>query len=158
MSLMTKEWRFPELKALLGSGPWQNEPDKMQWEDETTGLACLIVRSPSMGALCGYVGVPEGHPWHGLNYRELDHLTVHGGITFTKKCHGKDTERGVCHVTEKEDNVWWIGFDCCQSCDLCPIVEMRSDRPPSCTVYRDIRYVINEVTSLAVQIAEGDNR
>lgn len=54
-------------KSAWGDGPWQSEPDKMQWQDEATGFACLIVRDP-MGALCGYVGVPETHPAHGLSY------------------------------------------------------------------------------------------
>lgn len=54
-------------KSAWGDGPWQSEPDKMQWRDETTGLVCLIVRGP-LGALCGYVGVPEKHPAYGLSY------------------------------------------------------------------------------------------
>src|SRR5690606_28176723 len=49
------------------SGPWDGEPDKAVWVDETTGLDCMIVRGP-VGALCGYVGVKEGHPWHGRSY------------------------------------------------------------------------------------------
>lgn len=48
-------------------GPWDNEPDKIQWQDEVTGLPCLIVRGP-VGALCGYVGVPKSHPAYGLSY------------------------------------------------------------------------------------------
>lgn len=48
-------------------GPWQSEPDKKQWLDKATDLPCLIVRGP-VGALCGYVGVPKGHPAYGLHY------------------------------------------------------------------------------------------
>lgn len=54
-------------KTGWGDGPWQSEPDKLQWQDEATGLPCLIVRGP-VGALCGYVGVPTEHPAHGLSY------------------------------------------------------------------------------------------
>lgn len=54
-------------KSAWGDGPWQAEPDKMQWQDERTGLPCLIVRGP-MGALCGYVGVATTHPAYGLSY------------------------------------------------------------------------------------------
>lgn len=53
-------------KAGWGEGPWQSEPDKRQWQDEATGLPCLIVRGP-VGALCGYVGVPLEHPAYGLS-------------------------------------------------------------------------------------------
>lgn len=55
-------------KSQWGDGPWQLEPDRKQWRDEATGLPCLIVRHPSMGQLCGYVGVYPGHPAYGLNY------------------------------------------------------------------------------------------
>lgn len=53
-------------KTGWGDGPWQSEPDKMQWRDEATGFACLIVRWP-VGALCGYVGVPKMHQVYGLS-------------------------------------------------------------------------------------------
>ena len=39
-------------KSQWGEGPWQDEPDKIQWQDEETGLPCLIVRG-HMGFLCG---------------------------------------------------------------------------------------------------------
>ena len=61
-----KTWTTMD-KASWGPGPWQDEPDKEQFADEVTGYACLIKRNPA-GALCGYVGVPEGHPWHGSGY------------------------------------------------------------------------------------------
>lgn len=54
-------------KSEWGEGPWQHEPDKMEWRDKETGLPCLIVRGP-VGALCGYVGVPQTHPAYGLSY------------------------------------------------------------------------------------------
>lgn len=56
-----------ETKESWGQGPWVSEPDKVQWLDEASGLPCLIVRGP-MGALCGYVGVPEGHPFFKKKY------------------------------------------------------------------------------------------
>ena len=54
-------------KSGWGPGPWWDEPDKEQWADPKTGLPCLIKRN-HFGSLCGYVGVREGHPWHGKNY------------------------------------------------------------------------------------------
>ena len=41
--------------------PWLTEPDRLEWTHE--GYPCLAVRN-SFGAWCGYVGVPEGHPWY----------------------------------------------------------------------------------------------
>ena len=65
-------------------GPWDCEPDKIRWQDEATGLPCLIVRGP-IGALCGYVGVHTGHPLHGKEYDAAD-VSVHGGLTFAHGC------------------------------------------------------------------------
>lgn len=76
-------------------GPWTNEPDKAQWIDEATGLDCLIVRN-RMGALCGYVGVPEGHPAHRQDYDNVD-ADAHGGLTFA----------GGCHVVTRESWERW---------------------------------------------------
>ncbi len=38
-------------KTGWGEGPWQSEPDKRQWQDEATGLPCLIVRGPAIAVL-----------------------------------------------------------------------------------------------------------
>lgn len=64
----TIEYRYAD-RAGWKSGEWDNEPDKIQWPDEATGLPCLIVRGPS-GALCGYVGVAEGHPFYKKDYSD----------------------------------------------------------------------------------------
>lgn len=78
-----RTYTFPEARP-HGVGPWNNEPDKAQWVDDATGLDCLIVRNHG-GALCGYVGVPEGHPAYGKDYDTVDVL-VHGGLTFASLC------------------------------------------------------------------------
>lgn len=78
------EYRNVIDKAEWPRGAWDDEPDKIQWQDEATGLPCLIVRGPS-GALCGYVGVAPGHPWHGKDYDDCG-VDVHGGLTFASKC------------------------------------------------------------------------
>jgi hypothetical protein len=74
-----------------GPGPWSEEPDKAQWVDAATGYDCLIKRN-QWGALCGYVGVPQGHPFYGLKLNwdgddPLSELDVHGGVTFAEGCH-----------------------------------------------------------------------
>lgn len=61
-----KEWTTID-KSEWDRGPWDDEPDKVQWVDEVAGLDCLIVRNRG-GALCGYVGVPGGHPLFGVGY------------------------------------------------------------------------------------------
>jgi hypothetical protein len=78
------EYRDVVDKSEWGPGEWQDEPDKIQWQDADTGLPCLIVRGPS-GSLCGYVGVAPGHPMHGKHYDAVD-VEVHGGLTFARGC------------------------------------------------------------------------
>ena len=83
-----REWHLrASEKAEWPHGPWTDEPDKVQWIDEATGLDCLIVRNGS-GALCGYVGVAPEHPLHGVDYDDdaCPRFDVHGGLTFADSC------------------------------------------------------------------------
>lgn len=139
-------------------GPWNNEPDKVQWVDPTTDLDCLIVRGPS-GALCGYVGVYRDHPAYGKDYEDVD-VQVHGGLTFAAKCQEHDPE-GICHVPEpgRDGDVWWLGFDCAHAYDLMPVTFSYPDYTVfQGDVYRDINYVTAECESLALQLSELPNR
>lgn len=88
-------------KSKWPRGPWDDEPDKVQWQDEATGLPCLIVRSP-VGALCGYVGVPPDHPWHGKEYDDeaLIGVEVHGGLSFAAFCQPGPENQSICHKEE----------------------------------------------------------
>src|SRR5437588_8775903 len=127
-------------KAEWGDGPWLSEPDKAQWTDPATGLPCLAVRGQS-GALCGYVGVTEGHPFFGVGYDAdatlpVNHrcdepycrpspehvLDVHGGVTFSEACDDGAEDRAICHTPKpgESDHVWWIGFDCAHFYDFSP--------------------------------------
>lgn len=145
-------------KSDWGDGPWQDEPDKVQWIDEATGLDCLIVRQGA-GALCGYVGVPPDHPWHGVDYGYHDgdpngQVEVHGGLTFADRCHeSDDPSTGICHIPAegRPADVWWFGFDCAHAFDLAPRYAQYSVLPDG--TYRDMAYVKAEVASLARQIA-----
>ena len=100
-------------KSGWAPGPWRDEPDKIQWRDEETGLPCLIVRAGAdLGHLCGYVGVLRDHPLYGLDYSHdlVACVDAHGGITFTDTCRSGPEESSVCHVVEsgEDDEVWWI--------------------------------------------------
>jgi hypothetical protein len=95
-----REYRHTD-KSTWGHGPWDAEPDKRQWVDEATGYDCLAVRANG-GHWCGYVGVPESHPWHGVGYSACgrspacgeewcehapEHaIRVHGGLTYAAFC------------------------------------------------------------------------
>jgi len=154
------EYRFTD-KSDWGDGPWQNEPDKIQWLDEATGLPCLIVRGPQ-GSLCGYVGVSEGHPSFQSRISDVD-VEVHGGLTFADFCSTDPRhEQGICHVVEpgENDRVWWLGFDCAHAWDLSPGMNARMrdirlripDPHDRQEVYRDIEYVKQQTRELAAQL------
>ena len=141
--------RFP-------SGPWDNEPDKLSWTDETTGLPCLICRNQS-GALCGYVGVPPTHKLHGLAYPKLN-VQVHGGLTYSDSC---DPAGYICHhpAPGEPDNIWWFGFDTAHAGDLVPT--LLPYRTPSLLplheTYKTISYVQQQTIQLAAQLHSYHN-
>lgn len=158
----TKEWKtlkqFAD-KPKWGPGDWLTEPDKLQWFDEKSGLPCLIVRGPS-GALCGYVGVGEKHPYFKKDYNDVP-VEVHGGLTFADHC-CLEREEGICHIWHGDGERWWLGFDCAHAWDLSPKSEYKleqmgfyKDRKRRVTndVYRNLAYVKAEVESLAAQLA-----
>ena len=66
-----------------------------------------LILSNDLGFRCGYVRIPESHPFFDKHYDEMD-VTVHGGLTFG----------GFC----EKDSLWgegfWIGFDCGHCYDL----------------------------------------
>lgn len=149
------EWTHID-KSDWGPGQWQDEPDKMQYTDEETGLPCLIVRNPG-GALCGYVGIGRSHPYYGKTYLDIERdIEVHGGLTYSDFCVENQKEHGICHITEpgEEEPLWWFGFDCAHAGDLCPSYvpsyRFGEDR------YRGISYVKREINRLAKQLKDAD--
>jgi hypothetical protein len=151
------EYRDMVDKSAWGDGPWQSEPDKIQWQDKATGLPCLIVRGP-VGALCGYVGVAPGHPFHGKNYHDVD-VEIHGGLTFSDECCQRESgdAGSICHVADEgePDDVWWFGFDCAHAWDRCPVLGgteiLGLSRKEE---YRTIDYVERQCRELARQLSE----
>jgi len=73
---------------------------------ESSGFPCVYFPGP-LGAFCGYVGVPPGHPWHGSDGSSEPPILVHGGVTFAEPC--------GC-----SENTWWVGFDCGHLNDFIP--------------------------------------
>jgi hypothetical protein len=165
-------WTFMDKKA-WGPGPWQDEPDKIQYPDPETGLPCLAVRN-TLGSWCGYVGVLPGHKFYGLDYNTCsadrgckdegyfcEHtpdsiLEVHGGVTFSDFCQerteGDEHYKSVCHVTEpgEEDRVWWIGYDTAHCQDLVPGMKRFAYLGG---IYRTLDYIKAQNAKLAGQLA-----
>lgn len=168
-------------KSSWDPGPWMDEPDKAVWVDPETDLDCMIVRN-GVGALCGYVGVPDTHPWFGLGYNSktcdetcdegddywCSHrveaiISVHGGLTFASGCQEDGSrESSVCHIAQpgRPSKIWWFGFDCAHAGDFCPGMDARLPdnlKYPRITGerYRDVQYVMmSEIRRLADQLIE----
>lgn len=122
---------------------WHNEPNRLDWQ--ASGYPCLVVRHASLLHLCGYVAVPPGHPWHGLDYDSIEpYPDIHGGLTFAED-----------HPPLGEpDSNWWLGFDCAHAGDLVP--GMMRHAPDD--EYRDFEFVCSECEHLveqAVSAASG---
>lgn len=169
--MQTLQWSFTD-KTRWPPGPWQYEPDKVQWVDGHTGLPCLAVRGPA-GAWCGYVGLAPDHPAYGIAYNTCracgddlwcghsiaDRVSVHGGLTYSGLCQKDATQHGICHVVEEgeQDTVWWVGFDCAHCDDYAPKIDSAALR--AFQTYRDLAYVQAECAALADQllhVARGD--
>lgn len=173
---MTNEqtWINPEVdRSGWGPGPWDGEPDKVQWTDEATGYPCIASRgNPRFGNWCGYVAVPPGHRFHGASYDDVD-VEVHGGLTFSASCaEDAPQEIAICHVPEPGEpaDVWWLGWDAGHAFDIAPGLDastrehdprsllLPENRPASWPVstYKTLEYVKRECAELARQLAGVD--
>lgn len=79
---------------ILASG----EQDGYRWE--------VVVNH--MAYRCGYVRIPKGHPWFGMDYALLD-VSCHGCLTFGSP--------GADEAGERDESEWWVGFDCAHAGD-----------------------------------------
>lgn len=153
-------WVLPGHRVQI-PGPWDTEPDRAQWVDESSNLDCLILRQPRFGNFCGYVGVPASHPLHGRTYGdpEVDDLSVHGGVTFGGACQDKDGVEhlsSICHIPEpgRDPHVWWLGFDCGHCWDLQPGMLSQEFLLLGDEKCRNFEYVQEECRNLAGQLAK----
>lgn len=130
---------------------WRTEPNAKSWRDDVSGYYCAIRRGhPQLGLLCGYVGVPATHPWHGkgkddrvavppfwlqrrMNIDDVgvmnlfitafsdEPVTADAAPVFgVLYCHGGLTYTGTEIVGESPGGLWYFGFDAGHAGDLCP--------------------------------------
>jgi hypothetical protein len=138
------------------SGPWDGEPDRVDWVEPWSGYPCFVKRGP-LGAWCGYVGVPPGHRHHGADYDDVP-VDVHHGLTYAAPCEPDDDRSHVeriCHVPApgEPDDVWWFGFDCAHYTDVVPgMVANGFDWGPE-AFYKTVDYARSSTAGLARQLA-----
>lgn len=162
---------------LIDSEPWKNEPDDAVFEAH--GLKCQISRISWSGHLCGYVGLPESHPWFGKEYsdsvkasrelieRQIDIDKV-GAINVLCASTKGDDLAEACDIVSLVDvhggltysqeghgdlfGLWVFGFDCAHADDLLPVMAENGGAFDG-SVYRDFEYVKRETEQLARQLA-----
>jgi hypothetical protein len=73
-------------------------------EGNHVGYTYQVWRS-RVGYLCGYVFIPEGHPWFNKPYMDFvdEDSCVHGGLTFS--------------ILDPDTGCWVLGFDCYHAYD-----------------------------------------
>lgn len=122
-------------------GIWEYEPNTLSFKH--AGLKCEIRRNMDRhaGHLCGYVELPEGHPWWALSVRDdyLD-VDVHGGVTWGPEPLGPPGT----------DPIGWVGFDCAHTGDRRPWSQFDDGE------YRDLEYVTAECRGLADAIRAAE--
>lgn len=139
-----------------GWGDRVGEPDA--WSGEHLGYP-VYARRNGIGVWCGYVGLPAGHPWSGLN--DPVRVCVHGGVTYASAHMSMSLHpRDAC--------VWYLGFDCGHFGDFMPgLVPAEPGVDPLATatrlhatgdgfaVYRTLEYVQAELRGLAEQASRA---
>jgi len=122
-------------------------PDRLLDQGEHMGYKWLVAGN-HMGFRCGYICVPEGHPWHGKDYDDLYYVEVHGGLTFS-----------VAGVGDGCTD-WWLGFDCAHAGDApdpeLPGYQAYQFWPGDCVRTQD--YVVSECEALCEQAWRAGGR
>lgn len=159
--MATAELIPPIDKSDWGDGPWQSEPDRVDFVH--AGLPCLALRHPNHGYWCGYVAVSKPHPLYEVSASDADVYldSGHRGLNYADHCSGY-----ICHVPQPgmPDDVWWFGFDCGHLFDLAPGIDARlrhvapelaATKFPEwlSDTYRDLPYVRKCIEELAEELA-----
>ncbi len=56
----------------------------------------------------GYVLIPIGHKYHGVNYNDID-VSVHGGLTYGELMTKENAE--FWNLDKEDVGTWCVGFD-----------------------------------------------
>ena len=90
-------------------------PEKwiVEVEEEYNGFTYMVCFNAKEGFRCGYVKIPEGHPFYeNRDFRDFNvGYEVNWGLSFSGRL--------------KDHDGWWIGFDCNHSNNGVDVSEMK---------------------------------
>lgn len=146
-----------------------NEPNFKMFKYNKDHI-CVVIRQP-YGHYCGYVGVRKESKLYGLDYhvseveyddetmnpidiiiseeqKGINDISVHGGLTYAGEAMSAIEDIFGNHY-------WFFGFDCAHYGDarILDIVSFDSS-----AVYRDYKYVEEQVKNLSNQLKEIEER
>jgi hypothetical protein len=104
-----------------------------------SGFECMTKVSP-MGIPCGYVGLPQSHPYHGKHYNDIDDIEVHGGLTFS------------AYWEDLGDGLWYLGFDCGHAFDIDDLPTTLPKHPWAFRSNKSDNFVEEQTKRLAEQL------
>lgn len=138
---MTSEIILPKCPEELEI--YGDEPDLLT--GEAHGYIIEIKRHPTLGHLCGYIDVPNDHPWAKCKQYDVP-AKVHGGITFGP--HAK-----------VDESCFRIGFDCAHYLDYSPGMLRYKQYGLGTKIgketYKNMEFVMRECEKLAAQAKEA---
>jgi hypothetical protein len=138
-----------EVKKKWHQGAWKWEPDFRSWDLKEIDVSCVIKRMPSMGNLCGYVGVKSNHSFYQkpLEIVKKQINERYGKIEINLHC--------ACFINQImiDPNLYWIGFHYPHS-DGYPGCYWKNFIPP---VYVNMNKMVNDTNNLALIISGCKN-
>ena len=113
-------------------GEWDKELDIYELSTED-GWKAYIKHHPRIGHLCGYLAIPEDHPFYREHY-DIN-VRIHGGLTYASEYEGE----------------FQIGFDCAHWNDTSPFQFHSLPFPNPEATYKNVEFVCGELEKLIKQ-------
>lgn len=156
----------------FSQGEWVHEPDFYFSGSTNEALyPKAIIRHPSLYHYCGYLLLPLGHPFHGINYNDID-IHCHGDLTYSGYILNPITVTSLLpfnvsvrlkKLLEPYSDYWAIGFDAAHFRDLSPGLIMIDKRMSTTGMnqnllldgktYKNFNYMLAQINEIEIQIS-----